>query len=255
MRIGGYRDAWVPGNATVTGLPSGWVAQVKSANTSGSYALASLYVGSIEAATTAYDGFLRVIQSRKRTGDQDIVTQTTYNRMSQPDSLFGPVGKPESYVYSGVEASRAAGPRLRSGGHYGEASIPRSIVASDDKVLEARSRFPATNGGFALAVVFSSGQASGKVTSSSYWTDPLGRAKQVIPPGHTSAHAVNSRYGNAGRGRFSQNDRLSKGSAKATLRVALTTPQRGHENGGRLRQRLGQECHHDVLVRCGGSGC
>ncbi|MBM3263178.1 MAG: hypothetical protein FJY97_07090 [candidate division Zixibacteria bacterium] len=124
----------------------GCAAQVKSINASGSYYLANLSVGPIEAATTIYDGFLRVTQSRKRTGDQDIVTQTTYSRMSQPDSLFGAVGRQESYVYAG----------------------------------------------------FGSGQASGKVTTTSYFNDPLGRAKQVIPPGNTSAHAIRSRYGNAG---------------------------------------------------------
>ena len=36
-----------------------------------------------------------------------------------------------------------------------------------------------------------------KVTTTEYWADPLGHAKQVTPPGHTCANAIDARYGTA----------------------------------------------------------
>jgi hypothetical protein len=76
----------------------------------------------------------------------DLVSQTSYTRIGQPDSVRGPVGMSESYGYS----------------------------------------------------LLSQAGAGSKVSASLYFSDPLGRAKSVIPPGYSSAQGLQSRYGYGG---------------------------------------------------------
>jgi hypothetical protein len=134
--------ALVPSGVTISGLPANWVAQACSQNTSGSFHLAHIYVGPALMSGQYYDGLGRLIQTKTHTGDQDILTQTRYNRVGQPDSLFGPAGRPASLSYSGLTGA----------------------------------------------------QAGGKITATTYFSDPLSRTKEMIPPGYASSQAVRSRY-------------------------------------------------------------
>ncbi len=143
VRVGSPSGLWSPETGvTISGLPANWVAQARSQNTSGSFHLANIYVGPALMSGQYYDGLGRLIQTKTATGDQDILTQTRYNRVGQPDSLFGPAGRPASLGYSGLTGA----------------------------------------------------QAGGKITATTYFSDPLSRVSAVIPPGYSSAQAVRSRY-------------------------------------------------------------
>ena len=115
----GTVTAWLYGHETTrfkgasrsVTVPADWTPRFRAAGERGDGYLAGLYVGKAEAVTTYYDGLVRQIQTRTRAGENDVVTQTKYNRVNKPDTLLGPVYRTPSHVYS-VLTGAAAGDRV-----------------------------------------------------------------------------------------------------------------------------------------------
>ena len=149
----GHRDTRFKGASASVAVPSGWTPAFKAEGERGNGYLAGLYVGPAEVLSSSFDGLARRIQTRARAGENDVVTQTGYNRAGKPEKLLGPVHQAPSYTY-GALTDAAAGNRI---------------------------------------------------TTTAYDDDPLLRVSRVIPPGHTTSNAVDTRYGywgaESGRGR------------------------------------------------------
>ncbi|MCY3772042.1 MAG: hypothetical protein OXG98_08485 [Gemmatimonadetes bacterium] len=107
----GHRDTRFKGAKGSVTVPSGWTPAFKAEGETGNGYLAGLYVGPAEVLSTSFDGLARRIQTRARAGENDVVTQTGYNRAGKPEKLLGPVHQAPSYTY-GALTSAAAGSRI-----------------------------------------------------------------------------------------------------------------------------------------------
>ncbi|MBI4550736.1 MAG: hypothetical protein HY710_00565, partial [Candidatus Latescibacteria bacterium] len=210
-----------PTNLTITGFPTTWNPTVKAQSTAGSFSLANLYVGPATVTLSYYDGLLRGVQTKQRTGATDRVTQTVYNRASLPEAVRGPVGMPESYPYVELTASAAgdkvtntvywedplarpkqvvlpglsAANALESSYGYGglnELAVPiRRVITRDEKGIVTRQEFDPLG-----HLTKTMADTAGLRTTTRFGYDALDRLVQSIAPqAGTNAYV----YDTAGR--------------------------------------------------------
>ena len=106
-----HRQTRFKGASASVAVPANWTPLFTAEGEHGNGYLAGLYVGKAEVVTAYYDGLARQIQTRARAENNDIVTQTTYNRVNKPDTLLGPSYLSSSHAY-GALSEAAAGSRI-----------------------------------------------------------------------------------------------------------------------------------------------